>query len=189
MQNESFIRIENLNNTLRSQRHDFLNNLQVVYSLMELDEYEDAKEYIERIKKTLNRILEIKNEAQESIISKPVYTHKNIDKLIIKNKDGISFIDISSIILVQREERNTVIYTNNSRYITSEGLGNIEERLEKTVFYRSHKSYIINLSKISKIYPYGRWTYIVKLQDIDKDALITHKKYAELESIFLERKA
>lgn len=140
---------------------------------------------IERIKKTLNRIIEIKNQVQESIISKPVYNHKNIDKLIIKNKDGISFIDISSIILVQREERNTVIYTNNNRYITSEGLGNIEDRLEKTVFYRSHKSYIVNLSKISKIYPYGRWTYIVKFEDIDKDALITHKKYAELESIFL----
>lgn len=30
--------MEKLNNTLRAQRHDFLNHLQVVYSLMEMEE-------------------------------------------------------------------------------------------------------------------------------------------------------
>lgn len=38
-----------LNNTLRAQRHDFLNHLQVVYSLMEMEEYQEAGEYIERV--------------------------------------------------------------------------------------------------------------------------------------------
>ncbi len=38
-----------LNTTLRTQRHDFLNHLQVVYSLMEMEEYEEANEYIEQV--------------------------------------------------------------------------------------------------------------------------------------------
>ena len=38
-----------LNTTLRTQRHDFLNHLQVVYSLMEMEEYEEAGEYIEQV--------------------------------------------------------------------------------------------------------------------------------------------
>ena len=41
--------MESLNNTLRSQRHDFLNHLQVVYSLMEMEEYEEASAYIEKV--------------------------------------------------------------------------------------------------------------------------------------------
>ena len=41
--------LEELNNTLRAQRHDFLNHLQVVYSLMEMREYKDAQDYIERV--------------------------------------------------------------------------------------------------------------------------------------------
>lgn len=41
--------MENLNNTLRSQRHDFLNHLQVVYSLMEMEDYEEASAYIEKV--------------------------------------------------------------------------------------------------------------------------------------------
>jgi len=33
---ETLSRVENLNNSLRAQRHDFLNHLQVVYGLMEM---------------------------------------------------------------------------------------------------------------------------------------------------------
>jgi two-component system, LytTR family, sensor histidine kinase AgrC len=41
--------VEELNNTLRSQRHDFMNHLQVVYSLLELNEYPEAQNYLDRV--------------------------------------------------------------------------------------------------------------------------------------------
>lgn len=41
--------METLNNTLRTQRHDFLNHLQVVFSLIEMKEYDEANAYIEKI--------------------------------------------------------------------------------------------------------------------------------------------
>ena len=107
-----------------------------------------------------------------------------LDKLAIKNKEGITLIDPSDIILIQREEKSTVIYTSNERISTSEALGDIQEKLDMRKFMRSHKSYIINVSKITKIYPYGRWTYVVKLKDTEMDALLTHENYSELKDIF-----
>ena len=50
---------------------------------------------------------------------------------------------------------------------------------------RSHKSYIINVSQIRKIEPYGRWTYIVTFKDLKQDALITQEKYEEIKRRFL----
>ena len=41
--------MDNLNHTLRAQRHDFLNHLQVVYSLMEMKEYGEATDYLEKV--------------------------------------------------------------------------------------------------------------------------------------------
>jgi len=38
-----------LNRTLRAQRHDFLNHLQVVYSLIEMEEHAEAADYIEKV--------------------------------------------------------------------------------------------------------------------------------------------
>ena len=96
----------------------------------------------------------------------------------------MSFVTINDIILIQREDNSTVIYTQKDSFTTSASLSDIEEKLDKDQFIRSHKSYIINLSQITKILPYGRWTYIVKFKDIDKDALITSEKYEEIKKMF-----
>jgi two-component system LytT family response regulator len=141
---------------------------------------------MERVYQTLERIrtLNSKTHIEEEPHYKIIRSDKGPHKLLIRNKEGISFIDTRDITIIQREDRSTVIYTTDSSYITSEGLSEIEERLEKNEFMRTHKSYIINLSMINKIYPYGRWTYIIKLKNTDKDALITHEKYEELKKIF-----
>ena len=48
--------LEAFNKTLRSQRHDFLNHIQVVYSLMELEEFDEARKYIEPVYKDIVRV-------------------------------------------------------------------------------------------------------------------------------------
>ncbi len=48
MLEQAMRQLEQLNIKLRAQRHDFMNHLQVVYSLMELNEYDEAMKYIER---------------------------------------------------------------------------------------------------------------------------------------------
>lgn len=71
MLNETNRQLEKLNNTLRSQRHDFMNHLQVVYSLIELDEFGDAKDYIERVYSDIqkvNRALRTNNPAVNALI-------------------------------------------------------------------------------------------------------------------------
>ncbi len=47
--NETVTQMSDLNIALRVQRHDFLNHLQVVYSLIEMGEYEEANRYIEQV--------------------------------------------------------------------------------------------------------------------------------------------
>ncbi len=47
--NETVTQMSDLNVAMRVQRHDFLNHLQVVYSLIEMREYEEANRYIEQV--------------------------------------------------------------------------------------------------------------------------------------------
>ncbi|MBQ9263211.1 MAG: Spo0B domain-containing protein [Clostridia bacterium] len=47
--NETVNQMSDLNRALRAQRHDFLNHLQVVYSLIEMGEYQEANRYIEQV--------------------------------------------------------------------------------------------------------------------------------------------
>lgn len=106
-------------------------------------------------------------------------------RIMLRHKDGVNFVNQADILLVQRENRSTVLYaTEGRRFETSESLGDVEERLDPAIFFRCHKSYIINLNVIDSITPYGRWTYVVHLTGTDQDALITHEKYEELEAMF-----
>jgi len=139
---------------------------------------------LDRLRQTLERIKaagSVKQNVNEDRRANPVTAPR---KLIIRNKEGISVVDMDEIILIQREDRSTVIYTIHDRYVTSESLGELEEKLEYGVFFRCHKSYIINVNYISRIFPYGRWTYIVKLKGTDKDALMTRESYDRLEKLF-----
>lgn len=63
--------MEDLNNTLRAQRHDFLNHLQVVYSLMEMKEYKEADAYIEKVYGSItavSRVLKTANPAINALL-------------------------------------------------------------------------------------------------------------------------
>ena len=53
---ESMKNLEELNTKLRSQRHDYLNHLQVIYGLMELEEYEEAKKYMQPVFKDIMKV-------------------------------------------------------------------------------------------------------------------------------------
>ena len=144
---------------------------------------------LERLEHTLlrirDRILKL-GEAER----KPAPVLKNraasAARLMLKHREGVSFVDMKDILLVQREDRSTVMYTEDGgRYVLPDTLSEMEERLNPELFFRCHKSYIVNLERIRDITPYGRWTYIIRLEGTEHDALITHEKYEELEKRFI----
>lgn len=122
----------------------------------------------------------IKAQNAETVIQ----SEKHSDKLMIKGKEQIAFVDMKDIIFIERRENNTLILTKDEVYKTSVYLTTLEEKLNSKDFMRSHKSYIISLNCISKIEPYGRWTYVVKFKGTGESALMTSKCYDEIKKMF-----
>ncbi|MCE5342901.1 MAG: LytTR family DNA-binding domain-containing protein [Clostridiaceae bacterium] len=144
---------------------------------------------MERVIQTLERIRDRQTcrVQQEPLAPKAIIAdRKPVDgRLMLRHREGVSFVDLNDILLVQREDRTTVLYTRgDGRYVTGDSLSEMEERLPRDVFFRCHKSYIINLNHVKDITPYGRWTYVVRLEETKHDALITHEKYEEMEQMF-----
>ena len=140
---------------------------------------------VARVDKTLLRIKgETMENAVESveIVSQP---EKYSDKLMIQGRDQVSFVDKKEIIFVERMENTTRIVTKDEEYKTTVTLSGIEEKLNPTEFMRCHKSYIVNLSMISRLEPYGRWTYVVKMRGTKETALMTAQNYEEVKKKFM----
>lgn len=68
---QSYRNLEQLNSDLRAQRHDYLNHLQVVYGLMELEEYDELKGYLSPIYKGMmktGKALKTRNPAVNALL-------------------------------------------------------------------------------------------------------------------------
>lgn len=53
---ESIQNLEDFNTKLREQRHDYLNQIQIVHGLLELDEYEEAKNYLQPVFRDIMKV-------------------------------------------------------------------------------------------------------------------------------------
>ena len=139
----------------------------------------------ERVVETLNRLRDFSTHKSLPVFDSALRSRpEGLQRLMLKNREGISVVDMADILLVQRENRLTVLYTQDEALTSSETLSQIEQRLEPGLFFRCHKSYIVNISAIENITPYGRWTYIVKLKGTKRDALITHDRLEQLQELF-----
>ncbi len=142
---------------------------------------------VARVQETLERISRTK-ESRETVLTAvgtAPQQGKGPSRLMLRHRDGVTLLNPEEILLIQREDRATVVYTRDSgRYVISDTLGELEARLDKSMFMRCHKSYIVNLNHIRDISPYGRWTYVVRLEGTKQDALITHDKFEELKTYF-----
>ncbi len=147
-----------------------------------------AKPFVtERVLATMNRVRKglqaVREEPGEA--EPPIHIRPNGQRLMLRHRDGVAFVDQNDILLVQREDRATVIYAEGeARYVVQETLSEMDERLSDAIFFRCHKGYIVNLNKISAMEPYGRWTYVIKLTGTRQTALITHEKFEELARMF-----
>jgi sensor histidine kinase regulating citrate/malate metabolism len=56
MLEDALSHVNELNGTLRAQRHDFMNHLQVVFGLIDMGENADARAYIERVYGDIQRV-------------------------------------------------------------------------------------------------------------------------------------
>lgn len=108
-----------------------------------------------------NRKNEKEKDASDEIIKKiPL----NIDKSII-------LVDISTIIYIESQNKNCIIYTKDNRYIDNTPLKTFEEKLKYSGFFRIQKSFLVNTKYIVEIYPWFNNTSCVKMKYYEKEGL------------------
>lgn len=139
---------------------------------------------LERLKQTIVRMGEFQEAKAESVEPVRERIEAVSNDLLLKVKDGLVVVKPEDIIMIERENRSSVIVTEKEVYMINKPLGELEALLPDDEFLRTHKSYIIRLDKITKMSVYGRWTYVVKLKGTKKDALLTKEKAKILETIF-----
>jgi len=130
----------------------------------------------ERVKSTFQRIykmLEISKKSNTSSYTEP-------SRISINLGDERIFIKLNEIFYIERSGRHTIISCTNGKYKTRQTLQEMEKHLGK-MFFRSHKSFIINTDRIEKIVSFPNSSYYeVKFNDCEDKALLSRDRMSEL---------
>lgn len=140
---------------------------------------------LERVRQTVKRIKELKAEKEQVGLlkrEKPLPREENL-KLKVLSNDKSTFINVSDIIFITRNERKTMIYATGEMVVqTYEPLQKFEECLKKHRFFRCHKGFIINPDMVMELSPWGNKTYLVKLANTKETALMTLEHAKEFQN-------
>lgn len=73
------------------------------------------------------------------------------NKLAVPTADGMEFVEITSIVYCESQDTYTKIFTIDGRSImVSRSLKDLEKALEKFMFIRVHRSYLVNPNYVEK---------------------------------------
>jgi len=76
-------------------------------------------------------------------------THSHFNKIALPTLEGFQMERVNNIVYCQAEENYTKIFTNRNEVIlVAKTLKSIEELLTNEIFFRIHKSYIVNMNYI-----------------------------------------
>ncbi|MGL5314860.1 MAG: LytR/AlgR family response regulator transcription factor [Peptostreptococcaceae bacterium] len=104
-------------------------------------------------------------------------------KITIKDKNAILIKNSEDIYYLKADEKYTYIYTDEEKYKVNHNIAEVEEQLPEEMFFRCHRSYIVNINKIKSIESSGMSSYKLRLLDIEDEVLVSRRKIKELKSI------
>ncbi len=141
-----------------------------------------------------DRIISMLNKLQKSKINN-IKTDNNIDEeksTIQKSKsmtvslwknNKLRVVNVKDIYYCEARERETIVYTKNSEYTVKVSIKEFEKNLDSNLFFKTHRSYIVNTSKINEIIPWFNNTYKLNLNDINTEIPVSRSKIKDFRTI------
>ncbi|PGH24506.1 LytR/AlgR family response regulator transcription factor [Fusobacterium animalis] len=132
-----------------------------------------------RIKNLLKSLINIKNE--KTILIK----NNNLKKITVNIDERLYVISLNDIDYIEASEKETLIFSNQKKYVSKIKISKWEEMLKENNFYRCHRSFIVNLDKITEIEQWFNSSWILKIKNYTTAIPVSRNNIKELKELFL----
>ncbi|WP_458121823.1 LytR/AlgR family response regulator transcription factor [Paenibacillus sp. Z6-24] len=104
-------------------------------------------------------------------------------KISLWKNDKIQVISVDDVYYASASEKVTHVYTRRDEYTVSASISDFQATLPEEYFFRCHRSYIVNISKIREIVPWFNNTYLLRLHDLEYEVPVSRSKAKEFRQI------
>ena len=132
--------------------------------------------------KRINELLDNLTKAKESEHIKDI---GQLNKITVTSDDKMYVISIDDIYYIEAGEKESTVYAKDQSYISKIKISKWEEILPPWKFYRTHRSYIVNLDKITEVEPWFNGTYVLKVKDLKFKIPVSRNNIKEFKEILV----
>ncbi|TSE06989.1 LytR/AlgR family response regulator transcription factor [Aquimarina algiphila] len=100
-----------------------------------------------------------------------------IKRIPVKLANRVYFLEIDKVIYLKAENQYINVFLNNgTQHLIRDTLNRLESELNPEIFFRCHRSNIVNINEIKQIEPFFSGDYIMTLKNGDKLKLSKSRK-------------
>jgi len=95
----------------------------------------------------------------ESLREEKRYT----ERVAVREPDRILVLDVEEIDWIEARQGQVVVHVGQEEHVLARTLASLEARLDPTLFFRAHRSVIVNLDRVKEIIPWFAGSHKLRL--------------------------
>ena len=105
-------------------------------------------------------------------------------KIPARLEGRVALVNPADILYADAESGRATLQTTEGRLPTQFTLGELEERLGRSGFFRAHRGYLVNLQHVKEVIPFTRNSFSLRLDDVDNTEIpLSKSAAAELKAL------
>ena len=99
----------------------------------------------------------------------------HIDRITLRKNEKLVVLDANDIYYCEAHKHEVNVYTKDEHFIVNSSISDFHKKLKQDSFFRCHRSYIVNIDKITEIIPWFNNTYMLKLKGLDAEIPVSRQ--------------
>jgi|SRR5579871_758612 len=111
---------------------------------------------------------------------------QHLDRIVVKDGAKVHIIPVDALDYADAQDDYVSLHSQGRSYLKQQTISSLEAALDPRRFVRVHRSYLVNLYRVSKIEPYGRDSRVAVLTD-GTQLPVSRAGYDRLKTLLGER--
>jgi two-component system, LytTR family, response regulator len=88
-----------------------------------------------------------------------------LERIVVKDGSRVQIIPVSKLDYAEAQDDYVALSSQGKQHLKHQTISGLEKTLDPKRFLRIHRSYIVNLERVTRIEPYGKETHVVILSN------------------------
>jgi two-component system LytT family response regulator len=128
----------------------------------------------ERLRSAVKKAIEktgkvsVAEETKQNLLEKMPPPSSPLNRIVVRKGNAISLIPVNDLKYVEAQDDYVMIYHSAGKALKQQTMKFYEDNLPQNDFVRIHRSYIVRVTEIKRIEPYGKENHVAILHSGDK---------------------